>query len=92
MKKTINTFGSKLFLLALCLISGVQSFAQDAAGGSHTESATTSTATGPQWLNNPVIWIAAGALVFILILVAILSSRSSGKTQVSKTTLTTKVD
>ena len=99
MKNTIMSMGSKLFLLSLCLISNVYAFAQDAAGAtSQTNAAAThsseSTTAIPDhaamWFNNPIVWIAGGALVFILILVAILSGRnSSRKNEVSRSTTTT---
>ena len=94
MKNAIASIRSKIFLLFLCLIANVYAFAQDAGTTTQTNSTETHSSSStapvannaPGWFNNPIVWV-AGGLVFILILVAILSARSSAS-KVSKTTKT----
>ncbi len=97
MKSTIKSIGSKLFLLTFCLFANLYAFAQDEGAASQssgsTVNQTTSTSTtapvpSAVWYNSPILWIVGGALVFILILVAIMSSRNSGKTDVTRSTTT----
>jgi len=93
MKNTITGIASRFLLLFLSMISAVYAFAQYATNTSHTSTQTQTTSTTPAdaaaWMNNPMVWV-AGGVALLLIIVAIVASRSktTSKTQVTRTTTT----
>jgi heme/copper-type cytochrome/quinol oxidase subunit 2 len=93
MKNMIISTSRKYFMLLVCMLFSIYSFAQDQGGTAsqtstnveHTANTTTDTTT--TWISNPIVWIVAG-LVFVLLLVALLSGRNKGGgTPTSTTTI-----
>ena len=84
MKQLIKTVFAKLSLTVLALFASViYVLAQDASGGS-SSSVTTTHTESQTWYAQPWVWI-VGAAVFILLLVALVSSNRRDVT-VTKTT------
>ncbi|WP_276135223.1 hypothetical protein [Polluticoccus soli] len=94
MKKSIELVTYRLAFLFMTMMASVYSFAQDATNV--TVEKTAKTTTTEQWYTEPWVWIVGGALLFILLLGAILGggsrSRSTSDTRVHRTTITRQDD
>lgn len=92
MKTTIENFKYKLTFLFILLMNATLAMAQDGGEGGGTsvtvsKTTTSSSSTMPQdWYTQPWVWI-VGALVFILLLVALIRGGSSHTTDVHRTTV-----
>ncbi|MCD6063707.1 MAG: hypothetical protein K0R82_1618 [Flavipsychrobacter sp.] len=95
MKKSIEGVTYRLAFLIMTMMASVYSFAQDAVDVTVDKTSTTTTTT--EWYTEPWVWIVGGALLFILLLGAILGSGSrsrstTGDTRVHRTTITRQDD
>ena len=79
MKKIILNMANKALLLVILLFTSFCAFAQEEGGKVITKTSTTHTSSSDQWYTAPWMWV-VGAGVFILLLVAILRSNSSSRT------------
>jgi hypothetical protein len=96
MKALISTWRSLSFM-ALMLLSGALTFAQEAqdqgtttGSSSNTVTTTTSSSTTDNWYAQPWVWIVGGA-VLLLLLVALLRGGSSAS-RTDRVTVTKTVD
>lgn len=94
MKKSIELVTYRLAFLIMTMMASVYSFAQDATNVTVEKTATTTTTQ--EWYTEPWVWIVGGALLFILLLGAILGggsrSRNTSDTRVHRTTITRQDD
>jgi len=93
MKTTIKNLKNRLMLLIVLLMNTTLALAQDGADGggasvtvSKTTTSSTSSSMPQDWYTQPWVWI-VGALVFILLLVALVRGGSSRTTDVHRTTI-----
>ena len=95
MKKSIELVTYRLAFLIMTMMASVYSFAQEGAVDVSVDKTTTTTTT-TQWYTEPWVWIVGGALLFILLLGAILGggsrSRTTDTTRVHRTTVTRQDD
>ena len=73
----------------MLLLSTLHAVAQDDASTSvHTEvHTTTEGVSGMEWMNNPYIWVAVGA-VLLIVLIAALTRKGPSTTEVKRTVIT----
>lgn len=92
MKKTVEIWKYKMVFIFFLLMNTFVAMAQDggtgsgdAGGASVTVSKTTSSSTTTQdWYTQPWVWI-VGAIVFILLLIALIGGNSRSRTEVHRT-------
>lgn len=95
MKQPVQFFAWKPFFIVLFLsLVSLAVWGQEESGGGSTESTSTTTTRSTSvsvtsdgagtWYTSPWVWV-AGAAVFILLLVALLSNRGRDTVKVSKT-------
>ena len=101
MKNAIASVSSRIFLMSLFLMAGVNAFAQEAGTTSQsntTESHSSSTVPVPNdaqsWMSNPIVWVVGGVVLLLIIVLLVSNSRgNTSKSTVSRTTTTeVKVD
>jgi hypothetical protein len=90
----------KLPMLFFCFMTGIYAYAQDSSGSveshsavSHSSTSSSSSGTVPMdntamWYNSPWVWV-VGALLLIVILLAIFRSSNGSKSEVSRTVKST---
>ncbi len=91
MKRKTENLVYSLSLLFFALLQTAGAMAQDASGSGDKEGRVvsvtkTTTTTTHQWFTEPWVW-AVGALVFILLLVALLRGNRTGRTDIHRTTI-----
>ena len=95
MKKSIEMVTYRVAFLFMAMMGSICAFAQE-NGVDVTVDRTTTTTTTQEWYTEPWVWIVGGALLFILLLGAILGggsrTRTTDGTRVHKTTITRQDD
>ena len=96
MKNLIANARYKLPMLFFCFLTGIYAYAQDSSGTveshstvAHSSTSSSSASTIPadntaMWYNSPWVW-AVGALVLIVVLLAIFRGSSASKSEVTRT-------
>ena len=97
MKTLVKNIRYKLPMLQLMLLSGTAAFAQDSTASTSQTTVTHNTTamadnTQAMWYMSPWLWIAAGAVLLLLIVLVVRGNNGDTRQEVTRTTrVTTEV-
>ena len=94
MKTLVKNIRYKLPMLQLMLLTGTAAFAQDSSGVSTSQTTVTHNTsavadTPAMWYMSPWLWIAAGAVLLLLIVLVVRGNNGDSRQEVTRTTRVT---